>query len=701
MSETFDPYLNWLGIRDSKRPPNHYRLLGIDLFESDPEIISVAADRQMAHVRKFQTGKHSAVSQRLLNEIAAAKLCLLNPAKKAEYDAGLRAEEAAHVSTAPPAVSIPSPPVWAAPPIAVPPESPTPLGVPESGGLPPQVGELPQSVVPPGGHAVWPPPGQRSGGLATGLTPDLGGAGSGASPASGYIGPTEAPPLAPPPPRYTASPATAAPPVPASPARPFYRQGELLVVIFLGALIIGLTAGLVWLRTQDSGQRRDVSAVEDNGSAVEIAGQQQQLPRPAQPLAAERPDHGSQPPPQTDPSAQPPSSRAPSSEPQSLTPPSSEPEPMGPSEPPDTSPPPGQPEPEPPPQPVPTESPEPQAPKSQPPESPPPSGMNQQPPVAPEPSLPPKGEPDHPSGSKPEAERLPIPSAEQQAKTQKEVRELLRKDYDLAGKDIKAKKALVAKLWKLARETTNDPVARFVLYCEARDEAAEAGEGGLFLQVIESLGRQYEVDELKMAAAALQRALRNMRDLSGQKAIVDAGVQLARRANARENYEAARALAETTRDIARKTRDPALIRRAAATWYEVEAYARLFADFSRAEAVLSEHPEDPQANFLAGRYFCFVRNQWQRGLPLLAKGSDQPLRDLAVAELDDTHSPERKVQLADRWRAAAEKADEMFQRFYYDRAIHWYRNALPGLSGIDRTRVEKQLEELKKQLAPK
>ena len=78
MAESIDPYLQWLGIRDSQRPPNHYRLLGVELFEADPQIISGAADRQMAHVRTFQSGKYADLSQRVLNELAKAKICLLN-----------------------------------------------------------------------------------------------------------------------------------------------------------------------------------------------------------------------------------------------------------------------------------------------------------------------------------------------------------------------------------------------------------------------------------------------------------------------------------------------------------------------------------------------------------------------------------------------------------------------------------------------
>lgn len=89
----FDPYYTWLGIRPEETAggtPNHYRLLGLALFEDNAAVIDNAADRQMSHVRTFQTGPHAAASQRLLGEITLARICLVNPQKRAAYDAALR-----------------------------------------------------------------------------------------------------------------------------------------------------------------------------------------------------------------------------------------------------------------------------------------------------------------------------------------------------------------------------------------------------------------------------------------------------------------------------------------------------------------------------------------------------------------------------------------------------------------------------------
>jgi len=94
MSDRFDPYYKWLGIPPAEQPPNHYRLLGVTLFEADADVIANAADQRIVHVKAFQIGKHSDESQRILREISAARVCLLNAERKSEYDARLRAASA-------------------------------------------------------------------------------------------------------------------------------------------------------------------------------------------------------------------------------------------------------------------------------------------------------------------------------------------------------------------------------------------------------------------------------------------------------------------------------------------------------------------------------------------------------------------------------------------------------------------------------
>jgi hypothetical protein len=105
MQAEFDPYYEWLGIPSNEQPPHHYRLLGIVPFEANPRVIENAADQRMGLLRTFQMGQHPALSHRLLNEIASAKVCLLDPVKRSSYDQQLLRQMQRHAQTTSPPAS--------------------------------------------------------------------------------------------------------------------------------------------------------------------------------------------------------------------------------------------------------------------------------------------------------------------------------------------------------------------------------------------------------------------------------------------------------------------------------------------------------------------------------------------------------------------------------------------------------------------
>jgi hypothetical protein len=100
-TKTVDPYYEWLGIPPKDQPPNHYRLLGLELFEENRNVIDAAANRQMSFIKEYQAGADSALSQKLLNQLSAARICLLSPATKAAYDEQLRAKRQAQMAPDP------------------------------------------------------------------------------------------------------------------------------------------------------------------------------------------------------------------------------------------------------------------------------------------------------------------------------------------------------------------------------------------------------------------------------------------------------------------------------------------------------------------------------------------------------------------------------------------------------------------------
>ncbi len=89
-SEPIDPYHKWLGIPKPQQPPTHYRLLGIEPFENNPEVIDAAASRQVAYLHQLTSGPHRRLTQKLMNEIAQARRVLMDDASREKYDAQLR-----------------------------------------------------------------------------------------------------------------------------------------------------------------------------------------------------------------------------------------------------------------------------------------------------------------------------------------------------------------------------------------------------------------------------------------------------------------------------------------------------------------------------------------------------------------------------------------------------------------------------------
>lgn len=85
-TDSFDPYHHWLGIPPHAQPADHYRILGLRRFESDVELIEAAAELRMAYLHGCTTGPNVASAQQLLNELASARLCLLDPHKRRQYN---------------------------------------------------------------------------------------------------------------------------------------------------------------------------------------------------------------------------------------------------------------------------------------------------------------------------------------------------------------------------------------------------------------------------------------------------------------------------------------------------------------------------------------------------------------------------------------------------------------------------------------
>jgi hypothetical protein len=290
----------------------------------------------------------------------------------------------------------------------------------------------------------------------------------------------------------------------------------------------------------------------------------------------------------------------------------------------------------------------------------------------------------------PAPDRRPPPSTEEQKEAEKLIRELFRDAY--AKRQPDEVRDLARKLLANARDTKDDAVSQYVLLREARDAAVRAGDARLAAEAVDFLAARFGVDDVKMKADALGEIRRKVRTPEAVRALVEAYLAAVDAADAKEDFDAAVTLARDAESASQAAQDAALLARVRARAVELRALQEEYRRVRASLARLEEQPDDPAANLAAGRYWCFCRDAWEKGLPLLAKGSDKRLQELAQRELAAPAAADAQKLLGDGWWDAAQKETTRVDKGrLLGRALYWYEKAFPSLKGLTRIQVQERI----------
>lgn len=89
------------------------------------------------------------------------------------------------------------------------------------------------------------------------------------------------------------------------------------------------------------------------------------------------------------------------------------------------------------------------------------------------------------------------------------------------------------------------------------------------------------------------------------------------------------------------------------------------------------------AHASVGRFLCELQGDWEEGLAHLALAGDVRVAAAVDLDLDEPDDGQACKLLADRWWECAQAARGWPRELYTLRALHWYREALPDLGGLD------------------
>ena len=288
------------------------------------------------------------------------------------------------------------------------------------------------------------------------------------------------------------------------------------------------------------------------------------------------------------------------------------------------------------------------------------------------------------------AKKTPVPADAAQAEATKLIKEVYGDEYAKA-KTSSEKQTLAKKLLDKASESKDDPANQFVLLRLARDIATQANDGQTAYQAINAITETFQVDAAKMKLAVLTKLAAAAEKPAEHKSIATPALNLLNQAVSQDDFTLADEVGNLAVAEARKARDKELIAQAQERVAEVAELAKAYEEVQKAGVTLKTVPDDPEANLVVGKYQCFAKGNWDKGLPMLALGKDEALKALAQQELKGAASSTEQTKLGDGWWNLAEKEEGTTKKQIQARAGYWYQRALPGLSGLMKDKVEKRL----------
>ncbi|MCS7470356.1 DUF1559 domain-containing protein [Stieleria sp. ICT_E10.1] len=293
--------------------------------------------------------------------------------------------------------------------------------------------------------------------------------------------------------------------------------------------------------------------------------------------------------------------------------------------------------------------------------------------------------------------RDPVPSAIELTAAQDKLREIFRdKIQEAKGDDDRRK--LAAEFISLADDMEADPAGAFALQQAAIRLAIEANDGTLLIKAIDQRVARFELDSFR-------ENLKWIQAFGGETASRDAslvkGDGILKRsipviyAGIRENeYMLASSVTRIANRFTGSNREDKVSRLLTRLRTQLGAAKREYDNSVDDLERFRNNPDDVAAGAAFGSFLCFIKGDWQTGLPLVADGTGGDLVEVAKMDLRGASRAIDQVALGDAWWELSRRGSGAYRQGAEDRAVMWYSQAIVRLpESLDRIHVENRLKE--------
>jgi hypothetical protein len=285
--------------------------------------------------------------------------------------------------------------------------------------------------------------------------------------------------------------------------------------------------------------------------------------------------------------------------------------------------------------------------------------------------------------------RHSVPDESEYRKVLVKLEMLFAKDFENARTKPRYKKPFAEKLMELTPDTQNAS-ERFVMLSESlRMLEADAPEMPssipLLISCADSIGAEFHVSACRLKADSLAKISVDVKTtLASIKQIFKHIVPLVQEAINRDDYAAAKSLADTGELIAQRLVDSKFRAEIKTIAKDVEALELQYTAFKQAESSLQADPGNKKAHRVAGLYLGLRKGLWLEAERHIKRIDDAEVQSLFVRTLTEARTAEDSARLADDWWnwSAREMTIESRQAKVF--ASHLYSTSADKLEGLSK-----------------
>ncbi len=285
-----------------------------------------------------------------------------------------------------------------------------------------------------------------------------------------------------------------------------------------------------------------------------------------------------------------------------------------------------------------------------------------------------------------------------QADLIKQAEEAIRKAFEArqSAKNQPDRNSLAQEAIKDAKAVLIPTHERFANLRVAAQLLAEAKGFTAAVDCCDELSRSFDIDVVGMKAALLWKYARLADTAAAQESLAEASLRSGFEAIALDDYRFLPLFVRLAKDAGEKAKLDYVAYQTDLMAADAAAGEDGYAKVKDISETLRTDPNSPPANLAVGKFLCFVKNDWSKGLRMIAAASDtrltstvaEDLRLLLALDQGTKIDVQEMTKIGDTWWSISDTQD---QRSCRERAKYWYLKALGRCDAEQRRQLSDQV----------